>query len=89
MGWGEAFRLTQVLIADTSSQVGAAVRGWQYPMERSDVVLRDLFDKYTQSHFKRPPAYPRPWDPQPKKMGDARLTPGQFRAIRDSVAARN
>lgn len=89
MGWGEALRMTKILAEDVSSQVGAALRGWPYPIERADAVLRDLFDKYLESNFKRPQPYPRPWHPQPKTIGGASLTPAEFRALRDSVAEQN
>lgn len=89
MGWSEAVRLTRILVSDTSSQVGAAVRGWDYPIDRADESVRGLIDLFAKAHFKRPDPYPRPWDQKPTQHGNASLTVEQFRALRDSVAEKN
>ena len=44
MGWGEAWRLMDVLLTDPSSHVAAAVAGWDYPLSREDITMRDLYD---------------------------------------------
>lgn len=63
MSWAEAWRLTALLAADPSSQVGAAFAGWQYPVQRTDLTMRDLFDLQHKSKTKRKiKPYPRPWD---------------------------
>jgi hypothetical protein len=91
MPWGEVHRLTLRLLTDPSSHVAAAVREWAHPIERGDMVLRDLFDLQHRSKAKRKPEpYPRPWHPQPKRMGGGvRLTAGQFQAIKQAIADQN
>jgi len=75
MGWGEACRMVDILCADPSSCVGAAVAGWDHPMSREGLVLMDLFDL---QHFskveKAPDPYKRPWpDPNVKHRGRTNL----------------
>ena len=68
MGWDEAWRLTDVLLIDPSSQVAAAVAGWDYPSSREDITLRDLYDLQHITKVKRKPKpYPRPWPDRVKK----------------------
>ena len=64
MSWGEAYRLTTVLLSDPSSHVAAAVAGWDHPVSREWLVLADVYDltariaagkKWTKKN-----AYPRP-----------------------------
>lgn len=74
MSWGEARRLTERLAKDTSSEVGAALAGWQYPASRQALAIFDLYDATANAHFKKPKRYPRPWDPAPKKYGNASLS---------------
>lgn len=83
MPWGEADRLTRILAKDTSSQVGAALAGWQYPASRQALAIFDLYDATAGAHFKRPKKYPRPWDPAPKRLGNASLTITQLRGVLD------
>lgn len=83
MTWGEAGRLAKSLARDTASAVGASLAEWQYPASREALALMDLYDAFASANFKRPKAYPRPWDPPPKQIGNARLTPGELRAILD------
>lgn len=68
MSWGEAIRLTQTLVADPSSHVGASLAGWEYPASREVLLLMDVFDlthqaAWAQSGGKgtKPKPYPRPW----------------------------
>jgi hypothetical protein len=84
MSWGEALRLATVLAADPSSQVGAALAGWQYPATRADLTLRDLVDITIRVNAKRPPskAYPRPSDPAPKRIGRGTFTREEFDQLR-------
>ena len=62
MSWGEALRLYRILIADPSSQIAAAVAGWQHPASRELLALYDLFDssEYGRVGRKARPAQ-RPW----------------------------
>lgn len=89
MGWGEAYRITALLIKDPASQLSTEVRGWTHPIERSDQVLRDLFDAFAQVNFKRPDPYARPWHPQPKKIGTASVTAEEFQALKRALADQN
>lgn len=60
MSYGEALRLTGILLRDPSSQVAAAREGWDGPRSREWFVLADLFDLTYRAHVKDPPPYPRP-----------------------------
>ena len=85
MDWGEMFRLTKILANDPSSQVCAALAGWNYPLDWAGITLRDLYDLQfaSKSKRKKPKPYPRPWDREPKTYGKGTgLTPEQYRAIR-------
>lgn len=44
MSWGEALRLTGILLSDPSSQVAAQYSGWDHPLSRELILLLDLFD---------------------------------------------
>lgn len=65
MTYGEAWRQTFILMGDPSSQVAAALGGWDHPVDRLDLVIRDLFDLQHQigaaGSKKAPKPYPRPW----------------------------
>jgi hypothetical protein len=86
MSWGEAIRLTGILSTEPDSRVGAAIAGWEYPVSRYDLTLRDLFDlQHMAKAKKKPKAYPRPWpDKTRRTFGKTRLTVGQLRAILDA-----
>lgn len=65
--WGEAFRLVQVLAADPTSHLGAAIAGMPHPITREWAMLADLFDLTAQAVPRkrgapRPKRYPRPWE---------------------------
>lgn len=60
MSYGEAIRLTELLLGDPSSQLAATRAGWDAPRTREWFVLADLFDLTHQSLTKKPPPYPRP-----------------------------
>lgn len=61
MGWGEAWRLTQRLVLDTSSHVAASIAGWSQPWPREALIAADTYDLLAKVHAKRPKPYPRPW----------------------------
>jgi hypothetical protein len=85
MDWGEAWRLTLVLVADPTSQVCAAVSRWQHPLSWEGIALRDLYDLQHSSKAKRKPKpYPRPWDKPSKTYGGGvNAVPSDvYRAIR-------
>lgn len=44
MRWDEAARLARLLAGDPSSQVGAALQGWDFPVSREALVAMDQFD---------------------------------------------
>lgn len=68
MPWGEAVRLTRQLSRDWSTAVGAAIGGWDYPMDRAAIVLADLYDLQHATKSKRKiTPYPRPWDSDRRK----------------------
>lgn len=62
----EASRLVALLANDPSTQVYAALAGWQYPATREAVALADLFDAFAKANFKKAEPYPRPWETKPK-----------------------
>lgn len=82
MSWREAWNLTGVLANDSSSQVGAAIAGWDSPRSAEWLILADLYDLQHQSKAKRTPKpYPRPKvkklakkNTDVKPAGDARAT---------------
>lgn len=62
MSWGEAWRLTSILLGDTSSQIAAALAGWQHPIDRTGLILMDLYDlQHMSKSSKKVKPYPRPW----------------------------
>ena len=84
MTWGEAWRLFQLLMRDSSSQIGAALAGWSEPVSRMDLTLRDLYDMQHASKAKRKPTpYPRPWPDRTK----TRLQPSADLTQDEIVAA--
>lgn len=87
MPWSEAHRLTEILLNDPSSQIGAAVAGWQYPLSRGDLTLRDLYDLQHRSKAKRKPKpLPRPWDAPAKRIGSGTsLAISEYEAIKAAV----
>jgi len=87
MGWGEAWRLFEVLGNDPSSQVSAALAGWNFPMSREGLALSDLFDVNARAHFKKPKPYIRPWDEKPRRFGNRAMTKEQFHALRERAAS--
>lgn len=91
MSWGEASRLTTILIGDPSSRLGATLAGWQYPTTREDLTLRSLFDLQGRSKYGRKHAtHPRPWDPQSKRFGaGASVSVSEFQSLKASLAVRN
>lgn len=61
MSWREAWNLVAVLVKDSSSQVGAALAGWDAPRSVEWLLFADLYDLQHASKAKRKPKpYPRP-----------------------------
>ena len=90
MTWGEALRLTRILTADGSSQVGATVGGWEYPLSREAQILADTHDAFAAANFKKPKPYPRPWDAvNAAPAGVTRIGDAGGRSRREIVAHLN
>jgi len=73
MGWGEAWRLLQLVTLDPSSRLAASIAGWEHPFSREAQILVDLYDlthKIAAGKKKTQP-YPRPWDKRHKRWGKA------------------
>lgn len=85
MTWGEARRLSGLLVKDPSSQLAAALTTWFYPASRESLVLMDLYDAFAQANFKRPLPYPRPWDSPRRRFGQTSLTKDELRVILNEV----
>ncbi len=92
MGWGEAWRLFLILGSDPSSQVAAALAGWQHPASREELAIAWLFDLTGRLRLGRKhKPYPRPWDERPKQTGTGRRSIAgwkRFKAQKQSEAAR-
>lgn len=84
MSWGEAWRLTTVLVNDPSSQVGAAIAGWDFPVTREWLLNADVYDLHVQVNTKKgrkPKPYPRPWPDKDKtRLGKATRPQSEIRA---------
>lgn len=71
MSFREAWNLVGVLANDPSSQIGAAMAGWDGPKSAEWLILADLYDLQHMSKAKRKPKpYPRP---KAKKAPSQRL----------------
>lgn len=83
MGWGEALRMTRILVGDPTSQVAAAVGEWSHPWSHESMVLANLYDleHKVNAGKKTPKPYPRPWDPQPKRYGAGGMSKAQLRHL--------
>lgn len=82
MSWGEAVRLVELLSADPSSAIAAALAEWAHPIPREAIVLMDLYDLQHASKSKRKPKpYPRPW------ARPARRSWGRTSMARDELVA--
>lgn len=86
MSWGEAQRLSLILLTDPSSRVGASVRDWSHPITQADMTLRDWIDMNTS---KKSPPYPRPWHPKPKHIGGIGVSVDEFEAMKRAAAEQN
>jgi hypothetical protein len=85
MSLAEAGRLFEILRADPSSALAAALEGWDHPVSREAAVLMDLWDlEAVKSGAKKPPKYPRVW----KTAGDAKRYGNAAGMTREEVLAR-
>lgn len=86
MTYGEAIRLTRVLLVDPGTAVSASMAGWTYPLSREALALLDLFDlQHTSKSKRRPQPYPRPWvaKDRTRQRGTARLSSAELRDLLD------
>jgi hypothetical protein len=83
MTWGEAVRLTDLLLEDPSSMVAAKASGWEHPITREDAVLRDLFDlQHMAKSDRKPKPYPRPWPSEGRRRrGRTKMTRAEVVAV--------
>lgn len=81
MSYGEALRLTGLLMRDPSSQVAAAQQGWDAPRTSEWWLLADLYDLTHASLAKAPKPYPRPVRPQGSRLGRTRMNRTHVLAI--------
>lgn len=81
MTWGEAYRLTSVLLDDPSSQVAAARWGWEDgPRTYEWFLLADLFDLEHRKAAKNPEPYPRP-NAKGRRRGHTALSRAEVLAV--------
>ena len=74
--------MVMVLAKDPSSQLGAALAGWDSPKSAEWLILADLYDLQHMSKAKRKPnPYPRP---KPKKAPTKRVGKTQL-ATADAI----
>lgn len=64
VGWDEALDLVRIIRADPSSQLAAAIEGWDHPLERLGWMLADLIDVQGYAKHKKWKPYPRPVKPK-------------------------
>lgn len=76
MGWGEALRLARILSADPSSQVGAALAGFDRPVDWPEIRLLHLIDSSEANRLgKKFKPVPKPWpDKDVKRYGTESLS---------------
>lgn len=67
MTFGEALRLLEVLRADPSSAVAAALEGWDYPISRETLAMLDTFDLTRALHADPKKGAPKPHPGRPFK----------------------
>lgn len=86
--WGRALRMVNILRADPSSALAAALEGWDHPITREALILMDLFDlEHAVNAKKKPKPHPgRPWsrddEPATRQRGDAAgRSPEEMKAL--------
>jgi len=82
-GWGEAWRLINLLANDTSARLCADLNGWPHPISVEAIVLADLYDAFAATHTakgKTPVRHPvRPWLRAPVKKTHRSALPADRR----------
>lgn len=91
MTWGEAVRLTRVLLQDPASHVHAALAGWAFPVSREWLVAADTYHAYLALRAANPERHrlTLPWDDTgtSRRHGTASMAPEQLRAVLDAHRA--
>lgn len=82
MDWAETSRLSQILAADPSSAIAAALLGWEHPVSQEFMALKALHDRTLDAHFKRPQTgyLPAPWD-RPVRHGETSLSRAEVLSV--------
>jgi hypothetical protein len=91
MSWGEALNLTRVLAGDPSSQVGAAVAGWQFAVSREWLALKAMADNYvsvkTSKRGARLVGLVDPAEKPTRRVGTASMSPVELQSVLDKHRA--
>lgn len=92
MPWGEAWRLTGVLLADPSSHIAASVAKWAHPVTREWMVTASLYDTFVAVNADpkkhKPTPHPRPWDKKPRALGQGTsMSVQEYRDLRAQLEA--
>lgn len=84
MDYPEALRLSRVLASDMTSQVAAALNGWQEPVSPIYLAIKTLVDNDVASKTEKRAKLTRlrdPFAPPPKRLGNASLSIPELRAL--------
>lgn len=85
MEWGEAIRLTRVLLGDTSAHITAAINGWRMPVSAEYLALKVLVDNDVTSKTEKRGRLAKlldPFAPPPKRFGRASMSIAEWEALR-------
>lgn len=86
--WLHAIHLARRFTSDPAYHTGAAVMSMDYPVQRQDLVLRDIFDLLQEGlRFKRKRPYPRPFKGASTSYGKTSLQQSTVRRILAERAA--
>lgn len=66
----EVARLVVILRSDPSSAISAALEGWDFPIDRTALILMDLFDVEVMSNSDPKKGKPKPHPGRPYKIDD-------------------
>ena len=90
MSLHEAARLAEILLHDPSSEIAAAVQGWDYPISREALVNLDLFDLTLLANSDPRKGKPKPHGMRPFKSTNTERfgnTGGRSRAEIEEILA--
>lgn len=85
MSWGEALRLTGILVARPDSEVAVSISEWSHPASFEALALMNLYDlEHRVAAGRRATTYPRPWDKGKRSFGrGTSMHPDEMRALLD------